>query len=173
MLSFLKALFTPAPPVPSSIYDFRIPALNGDVIDFSAFRGKKIMIVNTASLCGHTPQYAELEELSQRFKDKLVVVGFPCNNFLFQEPGTAKMISDVCHIKYKVTFPMSAKVSVKGPLTAPIYRWLTNSRYNKLGDSVVKWNFQKYLINEEGRLICVFTPAASPLAPEVINAVEG
>jgi len=171
MFSFLRRLLTSPEPVPASIYDFKVTSVDGGIIDFSAFRGRKILIVNTASYCGFTPQYAGLESLYQQHKDKLVVVGFPCNNFMFQEPGTNKMIADFCSRNYNVTFPMAAKISVKGRLKAPIYRWLTEKRYNGYGDSEVKWNFQKYLINEQGKLTHIFSHKASPLEKEIVDVI--
>src|SRR5215208_5547059 len=110
----------------SSIYDFKVPGLMGDTIDFAQFKGKKIMIVNTASKCGNTPQYAELEKLYEKYKGKLVIVGFPANNFGQQEPGTSDDIKEVCRKNYGVTFPMAAKISVKGDDIAPIYKYLAD-----------------------------------------------
>jgi len=174
LLFFKFFCFAPPPAgkVPESIYDFKVAALDGGTIDFSAFRGKKILIVNTASKCGNTPQYKELEELYLQYKGKLVIVGFPANNFLFQEPGSNKEIAEFCQKNYGVTFPMAAKISVKGRDMALVYQWLTNKRYNGFENSSVKWNFQKYLVNEEGALIAVFEPKTKPLSPEVKEAIE-
>lgn len=157
--------------VPKSIYDFKVEALDGGTINFSQYKGKKILIVNTASKCGYTPQYEELERLYKEHGDKLVIIGFPANNFLFQEPGSNKEISEFCQKNYGVTFPMAAKISVKGKKMAPIYRWLTNKDYNKYKSSSVKWNFQKYLIDEQGNLIAVFPPGTKPSDPEVLKAI--
>lgn len=129
------------------------------------------MIVNTASRCGFTPQYGQLQTLYDQHKDKLVIVAFPCNNFLFQEPGSNEDIAGFCKANYHVSFPVAAKVSVRGPWKAPIYHWLTEKRYNGLADSTVKWNFQKYLIDEKGKLVAVFLPKTSPLSEEVIAAI--
>ena len=171
MLLFLSFFFAPPQQVPASIYDFKVTALDGSTIDFSKFKGKKILIVNTASKCGFTPQYDALEELSKKYEGKLVVVGFPANNFLWQEPGSASAISTFCSANYGVTFPMAAKVSVKGRHKAAIYQWLTKKKYNGRMDSRVKWNFQKYLINEQGKLVHVFAPAIKPMSDEVIKAI--
>lgn len=158
--------------VPASIYEFKVAGLDGSTIDFSQFKGKKILIVNTASKCGFTPQYKELETLYEQHKDKLVIVGFPANNFLWQEPGDNKDIAAFCQKNYGVSFPMAAKVSVKGRNMAPIYQWLTQKEHNHFRSSSVKWNFQKYLIDEQGRLVAVFDPRTSPTAPEVMAAIN-
>src|SRR6185312_8323346 len=142
----------------SSVYDFKITGLDGNPIDLSQYKGKKILIVNTASKCGYTPQYADLEKLYTTYKDKLVIIGFPANNFAQQEPGSNKEISEFCTKNYGVTFPMAAKISVKGDDMAPIYHWLTEKKNNGFQDSEVKWNFQKYLIDENGHLVAVFAP---------------
>lgn len=174
MLFFKFFFFSPVPKgeVPASIYDFKVAGLTGNTIDFSQFKGKKILIVNTASKCGYTPQYKELEALYERYKDKLVIVGFPANNFLWQEPGSNDEISSFCEKNYGVSFPMASKISVKGRDMAPVYQWLTNKDYNHYKNSSVKWNFQKYLINEKGELVAIFSPATKPLDQEVIAAIE-
>ena len=172
MLLFFNFLFAPQAEVPASIYDFKITALDNSTIDFAKLRGKKILIVNTASKCGNTPQYEALEKLSRKYANKLVVIGFPANNFLFQEPGSNKKIAEFCQQNYGVTFPMAAKVSVKGRQKAPIYHWLTEKKYNGYMDSEVKWNFQKYLIDESGKLVAIFSPKTPPDAPEVVAAIE-
>jgi glutathione peroxidase len=158
--------------IPKTIYEFKVETLDGGTIDFSEFKGKKILIVNTASKCGYTPQYAELEKLYETYKDKLVIVGFPANNFLSQEPGDNKQISEFCQKNYGVSFPMASKISVKGKNMAPIYRWLTNKDYNHYESSSVKWNFQKYLLDEKGQLVAVFAPGVKPLSDEVVAAVK-
>ena len=157
--------------MPATIYEFKVEGLSGGTIDFNDYRGKKIMIVNTASKCGYTPQYDALEKLYEAHKDKLVIVGFPANNFLFQEPGTNEKIAEFCRKNYGVTFPMAAKISVKGKSMAPIYQWLTQKQYNGLSDDSVKWNFQKYLIDENGKLVAVFPPATKPDSKEVLDAI--
>jgi len=158
--------------LPKSIYDFKVAALDGSTIDFSQYKGKKILIVNTASKCGFTPQYADLEALYEKYKDKLVIIGFPANNFLFQEPGSNGDIATFCKKNYGVSFPMAEKISVKGRKMAPIYQWLTHKDYNHYASSSVKWNFQKYLINEKGELTAVFPPSVKPTSPDVIAAIE-
>lgn len=153
--------------IPTSIYDFKIKSLEGAIIDFAAFRGKKILIVNTASKCGFTPQYKELETLYQQHKETLVIIGFPANNFLFQEPKGNNEIAAFCQRNYGVSFPMSEKISVKGKNIAAIYYWLTHKKYNNFKDSKVKWNFQKYLIDEQGKLIAIFSPKTNPLSNSI------
>lgn len=173
MLHFLF-FFGAAPKgeVPKSIYDFKVAGLEGGTIDFSKFRGKKILIVNTASECGNTPQYADLEKLHEKYKDKLVIVGFPANDFGAQEPGSNQEIATFCKKNYRVKFPMAAKISVKGDEKAPIYQWLTEKKYNGYMDSDVKWNFQKYLINEKGELVAIFAHRTNPSSEEVTAAIE-
>lgn len=153
----------------SSIYDFKVDGLEGGSIDFSKYKGKKIMIVNTASKCGNTPQYAELEQLYEKYKDKLVIVGFPANNFGQQEPGTNSEIKEFCTKNYGVTFPMAAKVSVKGDDIAPIFKYLT-AEAKKLGfDDPIKWNFTKFLLDENGKLITVIHNRTNPMSDEVLK----
>jgi glutathione peroxidase len=167
-------LFSPvkAGNIPASIYDFKVQALDGSTIDFAKYKGKKILIVNTASQCGNTPQYAELEAMYEKYKDKLVIVGFPANDFGAQEPGSNQEIAEFCHKNYSVSFPMASKITVKGDDKAPIYVWLTTKKYNNFKDSEVKWNFQKYLLNEKGQLVAVFAPGMKPSNPEIIAAIE-
>lgn len=172
MPSILQRLLGNNAAIPHSIYDFKVAGLTGGTIDFSAFKGKKIMVVNTASLCGNTPQYEELEKLYEQHKDKLVIVGFPANNFMFQEPGSNEKIASFCKKNYGVTFPMAAKVSVRGWRKAPIYQWLTEQQHNHFADSTVKWNFQKYLVDETGKLTHIFSPKTLPLSEEVVAAVK-
>ena len=158
--------------IPASIYDFKVTELNGGTIDFAAFKGKKILIVNTASKCGYTPQYEALEKLYEGHKKNLVIVGFPANDFGRQEPGSNEEIGVFCQKNYGVTFPMAAKISVKGDAMAPIYHWLTEKTYNNYQDSKVAWNFQKYLIDEQGKLVAVFPSAVKPDSPEVLEAID-
>ncbi len=172
-LLLFSFFFAPKPQgdVPKSIYDFKVAGLDGGTIDFSQFKGKKILIVNTASKCGFTPQYEALEKLYEKYKGKLVIVGFPANNFFYQEPGSNEKIAEFCQKNYGVTFPMAAKISVKGSSIAPIYQWLTQQKYNAFEDSKVKWNFQKYLVNEKGELVNIFYSSTTPDNPEVIAAI--
>ena len=150
-----------------SIYDIKVEALDGGQIDLSKYKGKKILIVNTASKCGYTPQYKNLEALYEKYKDKVVVIGFPSNNFMFQEPGDSKEIRSFCTKNYGVTFPMAAKIDVKGKDMHPLYVWLTQKKYNQFSDNSVKWNFQKYLLDEHGKLLQVFAPGVDPMSEEV------
>lgn len=152
-----------------SIYDFKVAGLEGGEIDFSKFKGKKILIVNTASKCGLTPQYEGLEELHKRYGKELVIIGFPANNFMKQEPGSNDEIASFCKRNYGVSFLMAAKISVKGKDQHPIYTWLTQKKYNHFKDSKVKWNFQKYLLDENGKLIAVISPRTKPMSDEIIK----
>jgi glutathione peroxidase len=158
--------------MPKSIYDFKVEALDGGTIDFSQFKGKKILIVNTASECGYTPQYEDLEKLYKKYKDRLVIVGFPANNFGSQEPGSNSEIASFCKKNYGVTFPMAAKISTTGDDMAVIYHWLTEEKYNGYKNTSVKWNFQKYLLDEEGKLVAMFPSKVKPMSEEVIAAIE-
>lgn len=155
-----------------TIYEYKVEALDGGVIDFSDFKGKKILIVNTASKCGYTPQYEGLEALYKKYKGKLVIIGFPSNNFGFQEPGSNEDIAEFCQKNYGVTFSMAAKIDVKGKDMAPIYHWLTKKEYNNYDNSSVKWNFQKYLVDENGQLIGIYSSKVKPDDPELIKAIE-
>ena len=157
-----------------TIYQYKVEDLSGNTFDFSSLKGKKIMIVNTASKCGLTPQYKDLEAIYKEYKDKgFVIVGFPANNFASQEPGTNEEIGAFCQQNYGVTFPMMDKVSVKGDDMCEIYKFLTQKSKNGLQDSEVEWNFQKYLINEQGELVKVIKPRTLPTDPEVINWIKG
>lgn len=156
-----------------NIYQFKVQDLSGDTFDFASLKGKKVMIVNTASKCGLTPQYKDLEAIYKEYKDKgFVIVGFPANNFASQEPGTNKEIETFCQQNYGVTFPMMDKVSVKGDDMCQVYKFLTQKSKNGLQDSEVEWNFQKYLINEKGELVKVIKPRTLPTDPEVINWIK-
>jgi glutathione peroxidase len=151
-----------------SIYDFKVQGLEGKEIDFAQFKGKKILIVNTASKCGYTPQYEELQQLHEKYKGKLVIVGFPANNFGGQEPGSNSEIGEFCKRNYGVSFLMAEKVSVTGEDTHPLFKYLT-AEAKKLGvqDPVVKWNFTKFLVDEKGKLIKVFPSKVKPLSEEI------
>jgi glutathione peroxidase len=152
----------------NSIYDFKVAGLDGKEIDFASFKGKKVLVVNTASKCGLTPQYAELQKLYEQHKSKLVIVGFPANNFADQEPGTNDEIGAFCKKNYGVTFPMAEKVSVVGDDAHELFKYLT-AEAKKLGtpDPVVKWNFTKFLIDEKGKLVKVFPSKVTPLSEEI------
>ncbi|HEU4552959.1 MAG TPA: glutathione peroxidase [Chitinophaga sp.] len=156
-----------------SIYNFKVESIDGGKINFADYKGKKILIVNTASQCGNTPQYADLEKLYKKYEGKLVIIGFPANNFHAQEPGTNKEIQEFCTKKYAVTFPMAAKISVKGDDMHPLYKWLiAESKAKHLQPEEVTWNFQKYLLDEKGNLVAVFAPKTQPMSEEVITAIE-
>lgn len=155
------------------IYQFKVTDLYGEEFDFASLKGKKIMIVNTASECGLTPQYEQLQMLYSNYKDKnFVIVGFPANNFGAQEPGTDEQIATFCKENYGVDFPMMSKISVKGEDMHPLYQFLTQKSKNGVADSEVQWNFQKYLINEEGDLDQVIDPRTSPVSREIVLWIE-
>jgi glutathione peroxidase len=155
----------------NSIYDFHPKAIDGKEFDFSQFKGKKILIVNVASECGNTPQYADLEKLYEQYKDKLVIIGFPANNFGQQEPGSDAEISSFCKKNYGVTFPMMSKVSVKGDDIDPLFSWLTTQpNPDKIGD--IRWNFEKFLLNENGKLIHRFHDKMSPMDEKIVSAIN-
>lgn len=157
----------------TSIYQFKVEDLSGNTFDFASLKGKKILIVNTASKCGYTPQYEQLEAIYNKYKNKnLVIIGFPANNFMWQEPGTNAEIATFCKSKYGVTFPMMAKISVKGKDMHPIYQFLTQKKLNGVLDSKVEWNFQKYLINEKGQLEQVYMSGVKPNDEKIINWIE-
>lgn len=157
-----------------TIYQFNVQDLSGNAFDFAALKGKKIMIVNTASECGLTPQYEQLQAVYEKYKDQsFVIVGFPANNFGSQEPGSNAQIATFCQKNYGVTFPMMAKISVEGNDQHPVYQFLTQKAKNGLEDSEVQWNFQKYLINENGELAKVISPRVLPTDSEIINWIEG
>jgi glutathione peroxidase len=169
----------------SSIYDFKVEGLEGNTIDFSKYKGKKIMIVNTASKCGNTPQYKELEELYEKYQDKLVIIGFPANNFGGQEPGSNTEIKEFCTKNYGVTFPMAAKVSVRGDDIDPLFKWLVEQSnelskqikadntkdilYKRFLQDPVIWNFTKFLVDENGKLVAVFHNKVNPMGSEVLK----
>ncbi|MFO7979038.1 MAG: glutathione peroxidase [Bacteroidales bacterium] len=157
----------------TTFHDFQVETITGEQLDLSSFEGKKVMVVNTASKCGFTPQYEVLEELYQKYADQgFVVIGFPANNFNNQEPGTDEEIMEFCQNTFQVTFPMMSKISVKGEDQAPLYRWLTNKEYNGKVDAEVAWNFQKFLIDEQGQLVDFLPPRESPMSERVIRWIE-
>ena len=153
-----------------TIYQFKVNDIYGEVFDFSKLKGKRIMIVNTASKCGLTKQYAALQKLYQDYKEKnFVIVGFPANNFLWQEPGKNEDIIEFCEENYGVTFPMMSKITVKGSKKHPIYQFLTQKSKNKFKDSRVTWNFQKYLINTDGKIEKIISPRTRPDSQEIVS----
>jgi glutathione peroxidase len=156
-----------------TIYQFKVTDINGDEFNFASLKGKKILIVNTASKCGYTSQYKDLEALYEKYKNKnFVIVGFPANNFLWQEPGTNAEIATFCQKNYGVTFPMMGKISVKGDDMHPLYKFLTQMQLNGVLDSKVKWNFQKYLINEKGELEQMYLSGVEPTDAKIVNWIE-
>ncbi|MFT6134908.1 MAG: glutathione peroxidase [Cyclobacteriaceae bacterium] len=158
---------------PPSLYDFEIKALNSDeMISLKNFEGKHILFVNVASKCGFTPQYAQLQKLYEQYQDNLVVVGLPCNQFLWQESGGEDKIASFCAMEYGTTFPITTKVKVKGGGQHPIYRWLTRKAQNGLGDFKVSWNFNKFLVNPEGQLVEHFGSKVLPDAKEITKYLE-
>ncbi len=156
---------------PDNVYSFKVNDINNKPIDLSQFKGKKILIVNTASKCGYTSQYDDLEKLAQAYKNKLVVIGFPANNFGGQEPGTNTEIQQFCSSKYNVTFPMAAKLSVKGKDIDPLFNWLiTQSNSNFTGE--INWNFEKFLIDENGKLIHRYRSGTKPMSDDIIKELK-
>lgn len=151
----------------NTIYQFKVPSIDGGTIDFSKFKGKKILVVNTASKCGYTPQYEGLEKLYKENKDKLVIVGFPANNFGGQEPGTNEEVQEFCKARYGVTFPLASKVDVIGENTHPLYKWLTTKDQNGVLDATIKWNFNKFMIDEKGKLVEYFPSKVLPTGEEI------
>jgi glutathione peroxidase len=155
-----------------SFHELSTSTLFGEEVNFESFKGKKVLIVNTASKCGYTPQYAELEELHKQYKDNLVIIGFPANNFMKQEPGTNEDIAAFCEVNYGVTFLMSEKISVKGDDIHPVYQWLTDKEKNGWNTQEPKWNFHKYLIDENGELIAVFASKVKPLDEDITSLLK-
>jgi len=150
----------------------KVKSIDGTEFDYQQLKGKKVLIVNTASECGYTPQYEELEKLYQAYKDKLIIIGFPANNFGGQEPGTNEEIKEFCKSKYSVTFPMFEKISVAGDDMAPIYKWLTSKDLNGWNDQQPKWNFNKYLLDEEGNLVKYYSSAVKPMSDEIVSMLR-
>ena len=156
-----------------TIYDFKVEDIDGKTVDLASFKGKKVMIVNTASKCGLTPQFEELEKLYNLYKASgFVVIGFPTNDFMSQDPGSNEEIKAFCTKNYGVSFPMMAKIKVKGDEKHPLYQFLTQKEKNGLEGNKVQWNFQKYLINESGKLVKVIKPNTSPLDEEIQNWIK-
>jgi glutathione peroxidase len=156
-----------------TFYDFTVITIDGKEFPLSQLKGKKVLVVNTASKCGHTPQYADLEKLYETYGgDKFIIIGFPANNFMSQEPGTNKEIQQFCTENYGVTFPMMSKISVKGNDIAPLYGWLTSKAENGVMDAPVKWNFQKFMIDENGNLAGMVPPGDNPLSEKIVNWIK-
>lgn len=150
----------------------KVKSIDGAEYDYAQLKGKKVLIVNTASECGYTPQYEDLEKLYQAYKDKLIILGFPANNFGGQEPGSNEEIKEFCKSKYSVTFPMFEKISVLGDDMAPLYKWLTSKDLNGWNDQQPKWNFNKYLLDEEGNLMKHYSSAVKPMSEEIVSQLK-
>jgi glutathione peroxidase len=156
-----------------TFHDFRVKTLEGEEFDLASLSGKKVMVVNTASKCGFTPQYDGLQALYDKYGgEDFTIVGFPANNFLRQEPGSDEDIREFCTEKYQVSFPMMSKISVKGKDIHPVYHWLTSKEENGILDSSVKWNFQKYMVDENGQLVGYVSSKTKPFDPEIISWIE-
>jgi glutathione peroxidase len=172
-MGFLSSLISrltpdaPVKPVAGSVFDFKIRSLQGKEIDLNAYRGKKLLLVNTASRCGYTYQYEDLQKLHEQYGNQVAVVGFPANNFLWQEPGTNDDIASFCEVNYGVTFPLSEKISVKGRDKHPLYQWLQN----KTGKTP-SWNFCKYLFDEQGNFLGFYPPTVKPMDPEIVEKIK-
>lgn len=158
--------------VPESFYDFKMKSIDGKMISFDQYKGKKVLLVNVASKCGFTPQYEDLQKLHELYGNKLVVLGFPANNFGGQEPGTNEEIALFCTSNYGVTFQMFEKISVKGDDMDPLYQWLTNEKYNGWNNEAPSWNFCKYLVDENGKLIAFFPSKVKPLSDELLAKIK-
>lgn len=156
----------------TSFYDLKATSIDGDPISMSIYKGKKIVILNVASKCGYTPQYADWQAFYEKYNDQFVVLGFPCNQFLSQEPGSAAEIETFCQKNYGVTFQMFDKVNVKGDDKSPIYQWLTDPAKNGWNTTEPSWNFSKYLIDENGKLLNYFGPKIKPDSPEFLEAIK-
>ena len=170
LLSIMTLTLNSQTSVDNSIHQFKVADIYGNIFDFSQLKGKKVMIVNTASKCGLTYQYEALQKLYSQYKDlNFVIVGFPSNDFLWQEPGSNDEIIDFCEQNYGVTFPMMSKITVKGTKKHPIYQFLTQKSKNNYRDSRVTWNFQKYLINKEGRIEKIISPRTRPDSEEIVS----
>jgi glutathione peroxidase len=157
----------------SSVYEFTMNSIDGQPLPLANFQGKVLLIVNVASKCGFTPQYEGLEAVYEKFKDQgLVIVGFPANNFMAQEPGTNEEIKTFCSTKYNVKFPLYSKISVKGDDKAPLYQFLTDTAANPKTGGEIKWNFTKFLVDRNGKVIARFESPVKPDSPEVIGAIE-
>lgn len=168
--TILLMAFTPAKI--DSAYGFKVKSIDGSAIDLSAFKGKKILIVNTASNCGYTRQYEGLEALYKKYKGQLVVIGFPANNFGGQEPGSNEEIQEFCTSKFSVTFPLASKVSVKGNDIDPLFKWLTNKSENGVLDASIGWNFNKFLLDENGKLLQHFSSNVEPMSDAITKYLK-
>ena len=170
-MSFTSSIREVKPPV-KSIYTIKINSINNGSIDLEEFKGKKILFVNVASKCGFTPQYEGLQRLHDTYKDQLVIIGIPCNQFMNQEPGSNEKIVEFCQKNYGVSFLMTEKIDVKGSNQHELYKWLTSKEMNGSSDSKVKWNFQKYLVNESGELVEIFSSSVKPMDAQITTLLN-
>ena len=161
------------PQANASFYNLTVEDIDGGTIRMADYKGKYVLCVNVASQCGYTPQYKDLQALYERYQDNLVIIGFPCNQFLGQEPGDNTEIKGFCEKNYGVTFPLTAKIDVKGKHQHPIYQWLTSQEVDGRSEHEVKWNFHKFLVNPEGKLIAVYPSKVKPLSPEILTRLQG
>ena len=172
IISLFAILLMAALPI-KSVYDFKMKDIDGKDVSLSQYKGKVLLIVNVASLCGNTPQYKDIEALYEKYKDKgLVVLGFPANNFMGQEPGSDESIKTFCTTKYNVSFPMFSKISVKGSDMHPLYKYLTEKSENGVIDAPIQWNFQKFLIGRDGKIITSVAPKSSVTDPDLVKQIE-
>jgi glutathione peroxidase len=170
-LTFSFSLNMDTSPSANTIYNMNISTLMGDNFDMQSLKGKKVLFVNVASKCGYTSQYADLQKLNETHGDDVTVIGLPCNQFGGQEPGSAEDIANFCEKNYGVTFTITEKIDVKGNNQHPLYAWLTQKKLNGVKDSEVKWNFQKYLVSENGELLEVYSSSVKPMSKELISAL--
>ncbi len=168
----LSSMNTVSPTTSESFYELSISGLSEGKLNMADFKGKYILCVNVASKCGYTPQYKPLQQLYDQYKDKLVIIGFPCNQFLGQEPGSAEDIATFCQRNYGVSFPMTEKIDVKGSDQHPIYAWLTQKELNQVADAKVSWNFNKFLISPEGEWLGHFPSKVDPLSAEITDQLK-
>ena len=157
---------------PKSFFELSYLDIHGKTVSMSAYKGKYVLCVNVASKCGNTPQYKALQSLSDKYKDKLVIIGFPCNQFLGQEPGSEAEIESFCQKNYGVTFPLSSKLDVKGKDQHPVYTWLTTKELNGVSDDKIDWNFHKVLVSPDGKWLKSFAASTSPESPEILSMIK-
>lgn len=171
-MSFFNFFKSKAQEPSQSLYTISINDIDGQPINLSDYKGKKILFVNVASKCGFTPQYEDLETLYEKYKDNLMIIGVPCNQFKEQEPGTAEEIKSFCQVNYGVTFLLTEKVDVKGDNQHPLYKWLTEKELNGKSSSTVKWNFQKYLVDETGHLVDFWYSMTTPMSNKITKYLK-
>ena len=170
LLTLMAIIFSSAAVAQKTLHDFKVKTLEGEEFDMASLKGKKVLVVNTASKCGLTPQYEKLQELYEEYGgDNFTIIGFPANNFMNQEPGSNEEIAEFCEKNYGVSFPMMSKISVKGDDIHPIYKWLTSKDENGVLDEKVRWNFQKFMVDENGKLVDFLPPKKSPKSDKIIN----